>query len=270
MALYQTDAVVLKSAEFGEAHRLLTLLTPGQGLVRAVAKGARRPVSRLGGALVPFTHCHLLLWRGRSLDGISQAEVVEPFRRLREDLEAMAAAIYLCEVAGEMVPEGQETVRTTEMAASFRLLLASFHLLATGRRPDLALRYAELQFLRLGGFGPGLADCHRCGGPLPAGPVYFSPAAGGCLCRPCARGEGTAPVAAGGMWLEGAALQGARRLWSSPPVAVPDLPIPPETSAQLGNALELYLDRVLERRLRSRAFFEIANGVHASGAPGTY
>ncbi len=263
MALYKTEAIVLKAEDFGESHRLVTLLTPARGLVRAVAKGARRPTSRLAGALLPFTHARLLLWQGRSLDGISQAEVRQSFRALREDLPRMAGALYTCEVMGELVPEMEES------AAAFRLHRTALGLLAVGARTDVTLRYFELQLLRLAGFGPRFDRCPACDTPVLGAPgesagvgggrTYFSPAAGGCLCPACLGRAGDAGTG-GGLWLGAAAVGAARGLLNCRPRAVPALRFPAVALAELGAATDACLRHVLEKRPRSLAFWETVRG----------
>lgn len=254
MPLYKTDAIVLKADDFGEAHKVVTLLTPVRGTLRAVAKGVRRPTSRLVGALLPFTHCHLLLWEGRSLDGISQAEIAQSFRPLREDLARMAPALYACELAAELIPEGHGGER--EGAAAFRLLLAVLDQLAHGHRPDLATRYYELYLLRLTGFAPRLETCVGCGAAIDA-PAWLSPAAGGCLCRACVAGAAGGESASGGAWLGRGAAAASRALLRARPAQLGALPVTPAAAGELGAALECYLHHVLQKRLKSREFLDI-------------
>ena len=88
MSLYRDLGVVLRTYKLGEADRIVVLLTAGHGKVRAVAKGVRRTKSRFGGRLEPLSHVQLLLYEGRELDIVTQAETVEPWRPLHEDLGA--------------------------------------------------------------------------------------------------------------------------------------------------------------------------------------
>ena len=84
--LYRSEAIVLRRQDFGEADRLLTLFTPALGKIRVVAKGARKPQSRKAGHIESFMRTKMLFARGRNLDLVTQAELVEPYRALREDL----------------------------------------------------------------------------------------------------------------------------------------------------------------------------------------
>src|SRR5579875_3972014 len=131
MPLYKTEAVVLRAAAFGEADRLVTLLSPDHGKIRAVAKGTSRPRSRLAATVQPFVRGRYLLWQGRELDGISQAEALDVHRGLGLDVGAMAAASYCCELADALCQERQEA------RASYATLLATLGLLAAraGQRP---------------------------------------------------------------------------------------------------------------------------------------
>lgn len=246
MALYKSEAIVLRSDPFGEADRLLDLLTPFDGRMRAVARGVRRPTSRLAGAVLPFTHCRLLLWQGRSLDGVNQAEVIRSFRSLREDLGRLAAAIYACELAVELIPEGPGGER--DASAPFRLLLVTLELLDADCRVDLALRYCELHFLSLAGFRPNFQRCVLCGTSL-ATAAYFDAAAGGCLCEGCRDGSARR--------LSPEALAAARGLFRTAPAGLGNLTVPAPVVAELGEALASLARHVLEKELKSQAFLDI-------------
>ncbi len=84
MSLYRDRGVVLRTYKLGEADRVLVLVTAGHGKVRAVVKGIRRTKSRIGGRLEPLSHVDLLMYEGRELDIVSQAESIEPWRLLHE------------------------------------------------------------------------------------------------------------------------------------------------------------------------------------------
>src|SRR5919202_5542539 len=85
MPLYKEQGIVLRTMNLGEADRIVTVLTQGTGKVRAVAKGIRKTRSKFGARLDPFTHVDLLLYRGRELDIVTQADIITPFREVRAD-----------------------------------------------------------------------------------------------------------------------------------------------------------------------------------------
>ncbi|HMG27836.1 MAG TPA: DNA repair protein RecO, partial [Acidimicrobiia bacterium] len=80
MALYRDQGVVLRTIKLGEADRIVTILTRGQGKVRAVAKGIRKPTSRFGARLEPMSHVAVQCYRGRELDVVTQVETIDPWR----------------------------------------------------------------------------------------------------------------------------------------------------------------------------------------------
>ncbi len=107
MATYRDQGIVLRTWKLGETDRILSLLTSGHGKVRAVAKGVRRPGSRFGGRLEAYSCVDLQLYEGRSLDGISQAELVAPHAAVRADFVRSACAAVMAEVVDSVAQEGQ-------------------------------------------------------------------------------------------------------------------------------------------------------------------
>ena len=102
---YTTDAIVLSRFDLGEADRVLTLITPGIGKLKAIAKGVRRPTSRLGGSLEPFAELTVALARGRTFDVVTQVSVGHAWLNLRDSLESAATAWYLAELADRSLEE---------------------------------------------------------------------------------------------------------------------------------------------------------------------
>src|SRR5450756_823633 len=103
--LYVTDAIVLSRFDFGEADRILTLLTPELGKIKAIAKGIRRPTSRIGGALEPLAELRIQLARGRTFDVVTQVTMQHTWLGLRDRLEVTATAWYCAELAERSLEE---------------------------------------------------------------------------------------------------------------------------------------------------------------------
>ena len=101
--LYRDQGVVLRTIKLGESDRIITLVTAGHGKVRAVAKGVRKTKSRFGARLEPLSHASLLVYEGRDLDIISQAESIDHFRAIREDLDRMGSAMALLEAVDQVI-----------------------------------------------------------------------------------------------------------------------------------------------------------------------
>ena len=179
MALYRERGIVLRTIKLGEADRIVTLVTESHGKLRAVAKGVRRTKSRFGARLEPLSHVALLCYEGRNLDTITQAEALEHFRPVREDLDRLSGAMCLLEAVDAVVQEGEDDPRL------YQMLLGALRTLASGPAPLLAPAFTW-KLLAQQGFSPVLDACARCGadGDL----VAFDVGEGGTLCRGCRTG----------------------------------------------------------------------------------
>jgi DNA repair protein RecO (recombination protein O) len=158
--LYRDDGIVLRTQKLGEADRIITVLGRTTGRVRAVAKGVRRTKSRFGARLEPFTHVDLMLHQGRSLDIITQAEVIRPYGApLAGDYPRYTAGVAMLETAERFTPVEKEP-------ALRQLLLLIGALRALGEaehEPGLVLDAFLLRSLAVAGYAPALTECARCG-----------------------------------------------------------------------------------------------------------
>ena len=205
MQTYRDDGIVLRTQKLGEADRIITILGRSTGRIRAVAKGVRRTKSRFGARLEPFTHVDLMLHPGRSLDVITQAEVIRPYGEpLAGDYPRYTAGVAMLETAERFTPmEKEPSLR------QLLLLIGGLRSLGEAEHdPRLILDAFMLRSLAVAGYAPALEECARCGASarerrLPA----FAVAAGGLLCASC-RLPGSAAPAAGTVTLMLALLQG--------------------------------------------------------------
>jgi DNA repair protein RecO (recombination protein O) len=177
--LYRCDAIVLSRMDFGEADRILTLYSRQFGKFRAIAKGARRPLSRLGPHLEYFSHARLMLARGRELDVVTGAETEDAFLAIRDDLDAFGHASHMVEILARLTEDRQEN------QAVFDLIARSLRLLAERVDPFHVTRHYELALLSLLGYRPELYHCVECREPLAPAPHQFAIAMGGFLCERC-------------------------------------------------------------------------------------
>jgi DNA repair protein RecO (recombination protein O) len=232
VSLYRDDGVVLRTHKLGEADRIVVVLTRNHGKVRAVAKGVRRTKSRFGARLEPGSVLSMQLYHGRGeLDIVTQAETLERYRALRDDLARYSRAAVLLEVAESLVPD-----RTPARPLHQLLVGALRELDRSGSA--LVVPAFVVKVLALEGVQPVVDRCVGCGsdGPL----VAFDRAAGGTLCGSCRRGQAVTPGAVGvlGLLAAGqvrAAIDGA----------------PPEVVAELEVLATRLAEHHLERRLRS-------------------
>ncbi|HEX5503313.1 MAG TPA: DNA repair protein RecO [Thermomicrobiales bacterium] len=252
--VYRSEAVVLRRLDFGEADRILTLYTPGSGKLRAVAKGVRKPASKLGGHLELFTRVKLLLARGRNLDVITGAETLDPYRGLREEggdgdtLERLGAAFYLAELLDRFAEEGIEN------RAVWDLLTHDLRALSDGVDPVIATRHFELRLLGYLGYRPNLTTCASCDRPLEPIANAYSHDAGGVLCPDCRAHDPLAEP------LSVNALKLLRLLERDAPAAVARLRIGPDVLAEVEGILRLSIRHIAERDLASPAVLRSLRG----------
>ena len=240
MLPYRDDGIVLRTQKLGEADRIITILGRTTGRVRAVAKGVRRTKSRFGARLEPFTHVDLMLHPGRSLDVITQAEVIRPYGEpLAADYPRYTAGVAMLETAERFTPMEKEPA-----LRQLLLLIGGLRSLSEAEHDSrLVLDAFLLRSLAVAGYAPALEECARCGAPAsgrprpgapsapsdqarpgasaPSDPAHpgasapgdevrlpaFAVAAGGMVCASC-RPPGAAAPAAGTVGLMLALLQG--------------------------------------------------------------
>jgi DNA repair protein RecO (recombination protein O) len=242
--VYTTEAIVLKRLNLGEADRILTLYTPSEGKLRAIAKGVRRPASRLAGHLELFSLSVLQLARGRELDVVTQAEAREVFRTVREDLERTSQAYYALELVDRFMPERLEN------RAVFDLLHEVLQGLDRPRPTPLALAYFQVHALAALGYRPQLQQCGRCEATIAPGANYFSHTLGGVLCPTCGPVEPTAsPIPVD-------VLKVLRYLQRTPTLAAVRLAVGPDLCTAVNALLRAYAESLAEQRLYSGAFLE--------------
>lgn len=160
MRLVTTDAIVLRTYNLAESDRIVVCLTRSAGLVRGVAKGARRMKSRFGAALEPFTQVRLAYHEreNRDLVTISSADILKSHFALNLKPEVAEVLAYMGELINEFAPPHEADERM------FRMLAACVDALAlqTGAERQLT-RYFEIWLLRLAGLFPDLRACVNCG-----------------------------------------------------------------------------------------------------------
>ncbi|HZQ27576.1 MAG TPA: DNA repair protein RecO [Acidimicrobiales bacterium] len=229
--LYRDQGVVLRTIKLGEADRIVSFVTQGHGKVRAVAKGVRKTKSRFGGRLEPITHVSLLLYEGRELDIVTQAETLDHFRTIREDLDRVSRATSLLEAVDQVAQEREPNVRL------YQMLVGALRALAANNAPVLVGAFFW-KLLSLEGAHPLLDQCASCG--RPDGLEAFDLLEGGALCRDCRRGL---PVSPAGLDLLRRILGGGL----ADALGQPPGPATHEVEHLAAHSLEQHL----ERRLRS-------------------
>jgi len=237
--LYRDTGVVLRTYKLRESDRIVVIHTAENGKVRAVAKGVRKTKSKFGARLEPMSHVRLLLYRGRELDIVSQAEAVEPLSPMLSSLDRASQGLAAIEAVDQLSLEREPNPQL------YRMVVGVLRSIATAPSPlNVAAFYWKL--LANEGMRPELDRCVRCGETEPGTQfVAFDPNEGGVLCRSCRSGQSISP----------GALEILREILGGQLVRAlgrDESPITHEVSSLATRALEFHI----ERRLKAVAMFE--------------
>jgi DNA repair protein RecO (recombination protein O) len=189
VSLYRDEAIVLRTQKLGEADRIVTLLTKGNGRIRAVAKGVRRTTSRFGARVEPFTRIDVQLATGRTLDIVSQVESLDAFgAAIADDYPRYTAGTAMLETAEKLTDEEREPAVQLYvlLAGGLRALAENSH------DAGLVLDAFLLRALAVSGYAPSFGACIRCGAPGPN--PYLAVQAGGAACQNCRPTGSVAPA----------------------------------------------------------------------------
>ncbi len=175
----RTEAIVLRTTDWSESSRIVTLWTRELGKVRALAKGGRRLKSMFDSALDLLTVCGIVLLRksSGSLDLLTEAQVSRRFPRLRDDLGALYAGYYVAELLADWTQEYDPHPGLYDEAVAT--------LAELGHESGLRVMRFEMVFLEELGYRPALERCAGCQGPLNEQRLAFGATTGGVLCVAC-------------------------------------------------------------------------------------
>jgi len=231
---------VLRKLDYGEADRIFTLLTRTHGKVGAIAKGVRRPESKLGPSLELYGHVDVLLAKGRGeLDVVAQVQRVQGYR-IGGDVDRMAHAALIAELA-ERVCEDRHPVEGV-----YELAVMALDELGRESDPRRASAYFMMAALDLLGYAPQLSTCASCDAALQPKPAPFSAEAGGFLCERCAL-PSMSPVPL-------ATIKVLRLMAAGDLETYRRLKLEPAILMAIEAVLTAQLEHHLDRRLKSLAF----------------
>lgn len=237
--LYHDVGVVLRTYKLRESDRIVVIHTHDNGKVRAVAKGVRKTKSKFGARLEPMSHVKLLLYRGRELDIVSQAEAVEPLSPMLSSLDRASQGLAALEAVDLLSMEREPNARL------YKMLVGVLRTIAAKPSPlNVPAFYWKL--LAHEGLRPELGSCVRCGESEPAVQlVSFDLNEGGVMCRSCRSGGAISAEALQLLRdILGGRLQHALDQDESP------------TTHEVSDLATRALEFQIERRLKAVAMFE--------------
>lgn len=158
MSYLKTKGLIIKEVNTGEADKIVTIFSRNKGRISALAKGARRPRSKLVAGTQFLSYGDYVLFSGRDIYSINSCEVVEPFYEIRNDIIRLTYAVHFIDIVTDVIQENQPASKVLQ------LLLNSLYMLSkTEREPELIARIFELRFLSIIGYAPFVSACIICG-----------------------------------------------------------------------------------------------------------
>ena len=178
-----TDAINLKSYNLSESDKIIVMYSKEKGLIRGVAKGVKKPKSKLGARMDLLVANTLMLHKGRNLDTICQAEVVNSFYKTRQDIDKICYSMYVTEVVHNFGVEEDPCSETI-----YNLLYKTLNTISSAESKVeilLAVIKFQLKMMQISGFGIEFETCLGCGCHLDEENMYFSAQMGGVVCAKC-------------------------------------------------------------------------------------
>jgi DNA repair protein RecO (recombination protein O) len=247
--VYRTEAVVLRQRRLGDADKICVLFTPQRGRIEAVAKGVRRTKSRLAGHVEPLARSTMLLAAGRSLDVITQAQTINAYPAIHDDLDRLSRALYVAELVDRFTDVADDSHRLYE------LLIDTFDRIATAKNVDMPVRWFEIHVLEDQGYQPELNECVRCQSSLLPEGNAFSAAAGGVVCPTCRSGLVGRPLSA-------AAFKLLRFFQSASYADVERVRLDDDLGRELEAHLRDAIHQALDQDVRASEFVNVVRAIH--------
>lgn len=252
-----TDGIVIGTHNTNECDRLITVLTEGQGVLRAFARGAKKPGSKLCGSTELLCFSRFVLFQYRDRCTVDSADGNRQFWGIRKDMDKLALASYLCELSADTSPA------QAPAPEYLRLLLNSLHMLETGgRAPPFVKPVFELRQVAMAGYQPDLVGCASCGA-YEGGCFYLSPMSGEVYCAAC----GTSGRPGVFMPVGPAVLAAMRHIIYADAPKIFSFALPEPRLRELGTVCECFVQTQLSRTFQTLAFYHTLAEGSAPPAP---
>ncbi|WP_313998587.1 DNA repair protein RecO [uncultured Paenibacillus sp.] len=240
--LHRVEGLIIRSMDYGEGNKIVTLLTDRNGKVGVLIRGAKKPKSRHGSLAQPFTHGEFVFFRTSGLGTLNSGEIIASHHKLREELDLAAYASYAAEITDRSLQD--------EEAGSFLFeqLNALFGGLEEGKDPSVLIHLYEMKILQAAGYSPVLDACASCG--RKEGPFALSARLGGLLCPQCRHADPQAMKPGDG------ALKLMRLFAGMDMRRLGAVQVKPETKRELKACMRALLDTHLGLQLKTRAFLD--------------
>lgn len=232
--------VVLKASRYSEADHLIVLLTSELGKVTAIAKGARKSKGSMRGKTQPFTCGRYMLYRGRNLYTVTEAETITSFNELGNHVDKYGYASYVCELTDALLESD------FPVPDIFALLLSVLHYIHIS--PDiLIIPWYQLNLLKQLGYAPEVYNCVQCGQSLTEQPFFFNNITADFSCQDCAPNRQKVSGGAGAV---------IKKLLEIELAKLGRLKLSPHIISEVETITHQIMDKHLTRPLKSKAFLQ--------------
>lgn len=240
--LYRVEGIVIRSMDYGENNKIVTLLTKSNGKAGVLIRGAKKMKSKHSALAQPFTYGEFVYFRNSGLGTLNYGEIIESHHHLRTELDLSAYAAYAAELTDRTLQEEEAS------GFHFEQLKACFAALIEGKDAQIVNHVYEMRILDMSGYAPELEECVNCGNRV--GPFKLSPHSGGILCSRCFSRDSSAILLSEGVHklLKIFRQLDLRRLGS--------IQVKQETKAELKLCMRALLDTHLGLQLKSRSFLD--------------
>jgi len=235
----ETLAVVIRTVDYKDNDRMITLLTKDFGKMSASVRGARKPTSRLFAASSLFCCGDYIFYEKDGRYGVKSCTVRRTFFNMQNDYDAYAAACFIADAVDKVAQEDNVS------PGLFALTVNALYALDTGVEPGTALCYFIQRMLYIEGVYPNLKSCVFCG--RRDNLTRFSAEHGGAVCSACGKTHG-------GIGMDAEVLEALARMARTAPGDIASVDIAPNTEEKLKKALVTYLTHVLQKPLKTAAF----------------
>ncbi len=238
--ILKTRGIVIRKVNFGEADRILTILTSDRGKIRVVAKGVRRPRAKLAGWLDMFADNELELAEGRNLDIVTSASSIQHLASRDLTLQQTGLMFYVCELVDKLLEE------TNEVAGVFPLLIETLTAISENKISlSIIKTYFEIKLLTILGFAPELYRCVVSGKELNGDDeLYFSHLLGGVFCEGKNQDDFAPKISKDGIKL-------LRLLQKYPLEAISKIKVSDETIQEASVLMSGFVEYITDQRIRS-------------------
>ncbi len=244
--LYRTEGIVLKSIEYGDADKIVTIYTKNYGKIQAIAKGVLKTKSKFGSSLEILTYAIFLIYKGKNIDIISQTEILESFFTTSKEIIKFAFASNCVEVVNKISEEGEVNI------SIFFLLKEVLHYLKEAKDPKLLALSFKWQGLAILGYKPSFNHCCICNSKIEnQKEMFFNIEKGGVICNKCLSKEKRGSIQVSHYFIKL-----GRKLLSTPLSIISKATISDKRMSELEKVTNLYLAYYSDQSFKTNGFLK--------------